>query len=153
MNYKKFTLSLVLPQLAGIIGAFFTTSAIPIWYANLIKPSFTPPSWLFGPVWVMLYFLMGISIYLIWNEAPQNKKIIQLFWVQLVINMIWTPLFFGLRNPLLGLITIILLWILIVILIIKFWKINKTSSYLLIPYLIWVSYASALNFAIFYLNR
>jgi translocator protein len=163
MNYKRLIISLALPQMAGLIGSFFTISAISSWYATLQKPSFSPPNWIFGPVWILLYILMGISIYLIWQkidempEAPnaQDKKVknvVLLFWIHLIFNAAWSIIFFGLQNTGLALLNIIIIWLLIVILIIKFWRINKWSAYLLIPYLIWVSFASALNYFIWRLN-
>ena len=155
MNYKRLIISLALPQLAGLVGSFFTTSAIPTWYAALEKPSFSPPNWIFGPVWISLYILMGISIYLIWQRIEENKKTrgaMWLFWVHLFFNAIWSIIFFGLHNPGLAFINIIVIWILIIVLMFKFWPINKWSTYLLIPYFIWVSFASVLNYFIWYLN-
>jgi translocator protein len=144
-----------LPQLAGIIGSIFTTSAISVWYATLQKPSFSPPNWIFGPVWISLYILMGISIYLIWQEIEENKKAresMRLFWIHLFFNASWSIIFFGLQNPGLAFVNIIIIWLLIIVLMIKFWKINKWSTYLLIPYLLWVSFATLLNFSIWQLN-
>ena len=146
-------LSLALPQLAGIVGAFFTVKAIPTWYALLNKPSFSPPNWLFGPVWLTLYLMMGIAIYLNWIKKSQKaKENVRLFFVHLFFNAIWTPIFFGLKNLSVSLIVILIIWFLIVLMIFEFWKINKASSLLLIPYLIWVSFASFLNFYIWKLN-
>lgn len=155
LKYKQLALSLALPQLAGIIGSLFTASAIPTWYATLQKPSFSPPNWLFGPVWILLYILMGISVYLIWQKIAKNKTtkgILWLFWVHLFFNALWSIVFFGLQNPGLALINIIILWLLIVVLMIEFWPINKFSTYLLVPYLLWVSFASLLNYFIWHLN-
>ncbi len=151
MNYKKLAICLVVPQLVGIIGSVFTMSAIAEWYVFLNKPWFTPPNWLFGPMWVTLYLLMGISIYLVWQKVGKTKDF-WFFWIHLFFNFIWTPLFFGLRNPILGLIDIIIIWFFIIFLIFRFWKINKISSILLVPYWLWVSLATALNFFIWYLN-
>lgn len=145
----KLIISLLLPQLAGLVGSLFTFSAIPTWYATLNKPSFSPPNWIFGPVWTTLYILMGISLYLVWSKG---KRGVALFKFQLVINALWSILFFGLRSPILGLITIIILWTMILALIKIFWKIDKTASVLLWPYLAWVSFASVLNLAILLLN-
>lgn len=155
INYKRLIISLTLPQLAGIVGSFFTTSAIPTWYATLQRPSFSPPNWLFGPVWVTLYILMGISIYLIWQKIEQNKTArgaMWLFWIHLFFNAIWSIIFFGLQNPGLAFINIIIIWLLIIALMVKFWKVNRWATYLLIPYLLWVSFASVLNYFIWYLN-
>jgi len=155
MNYKRLIISLALPQLAGLVGSVFTTSAIPNWYAALEKPSFSPPNWIFGPAWILLYILMGISVYLIWQRVNENKTArgaLWLFWIHLFFNAIWSIIFFGLHNPGLAFTDIIIIWLLIVVLMIKFWPINKWSTYLLIPYLFWVSFASVLNYFIWYLN-
>lgn len=138
---------------AGIIGSVFTTSAIPVWYASLFKPSFSPPNFLFGPVWTALYILMGVAVYLI--SESKGKKINQalgLFWFHLGVNVAWSYLFFGLRNPFLGFVWIVFLWFLIVAVAQKFYKINKQAAYLLLPYLAWVSFATYLNFSIWRLN-
>ncbi len=155
MNYKRLIISLALPQLAGLIGSLFTAPAIATWYAGLSKPGFSPPNWLFGPTWVTLYLLMGISVYLIWQKVgkiQEARKAVRLFWIHLVFNAIWSPIFFGLKNPGLALVNIIIIWLLIIVLMTKFWKINKWSTHLLIPYLFWVSLASVLNYFIWYLN-
>lgn len=155
MNYKKLIISLALPQLAGIIGSLFTSPAISGWYANLIKPSFSPPNWLFGPVWILLYILMGISVYLIWQKIEQDKKAkgaMRLFWIHLFFNAVWSIIFFGLQNPGLAFINIVIIWLLIIVLIIKFWKINRWAACLLMPYLLWVSFATVLNYFIWHLN-
>ncbi len=155
LNYKRLIISLALPQLAGIIGSIFTTSSISGWYSGLIKPSFNPPNWIFGPMWILLYILMGISIYLIWQSLEKNKinkNIFYLFYIHLFFNATWSIIFFGLQNPGLAFINIIILLIFIITLIFKFYKISKLASYLLIPYLFWVSFASLLNCFIWYLN-
>ncbi|MFA5076030.1 MAG: TspO/MBR family protein [Patescibacteria group bacterium] len=140
---------------AAAIGSIFTTPAIPVWYASLIKPSFSPPNWLFGPVWSTLYLLMGIALYLVWRLGWDQKKVrlaVIVFLVHLVINALWSVLFFGLHSPLLGLIGISILWLMIIWLIWRFWSLQRTAAYLLIPYLFWVSFASVLNFSIWWLN-
>lgn len=155
-SFKKLLISLLLPQLAGFLGSFFTRPAISNWYTFLEKPSFSPPNWVFAPAWITLYFLMGISIYLIWTssskEKIESKKIFVLFWVHLLVNALWSLVFFGLKSPAGALVNIIILWVLIIILIIKFWRINKWASYLLIPYFFWVTFASILNYSIWFLN-
>ncbi|MBD3311125.1 MAG: tryptophan-rich sensory protein [Candidatus Magasanikbacteria bacterium] len=156
MNYKRLLISLVLPQLAGLLGSFFTASSIPSWYTTIEKPFFTPPNWLFGPVWISLYILMGISVYLIWQKAEKNKKakkLVWLFWVHLIFNATWSIVFFGLQNIGLAFLNIIIIWILILVLMWKFEKINKVSAWLLVPYMLWVSYATVLNLAIWFLNK
>lgn len=147
---KKLIFSIFLCELAGIIGGLFTSQAIPTWYADLEKPFFNPPSWIFGPVWIVLYALMGISIYLIWKKTTKGPFV--LFWIHLFFNATWSIVFFGLKNPGLAFLNILIIWILILVLMIKFWKINKYSTYLLIPYFLWVSFASILNYFIWYLN-
>ena len=155
MNYKRLFISLFFPQLAGWLGAIFTTSAIPVWYAALEKPSFSPPNWLFGPVWFLLYVLMGLSVYLIWQKADRNNKAksaMSLFWIHLVFNFSWSYVFFGLKSPGMALINILILWGMILMLTHNFWSIDRRSSYLLIPYLAWVSFATVLNAAVWWLN-
>lgn len=151
----QFITSILVCQMAGILGAIFTISAIPLWYNNINKPSFNPPSWVFGPVWTILYTMMGISFFLIWidkNEKKRKQTALIIFGIQLFLNAIWSPIFFGLRSPLLGLMVIILMWIFIILTIIKFFKISKTAAFLLIPYFFWVSFATILNFFIWQLN-
>jgi len=154
-NIAKLLTSIIGCELVGFIGTPFTISAIPTWYATLNKPFFAPPNWLFGPAWTLLYFLMGVSFYLIWKQdfKTLKAKIARKFFLaQLFLNLIWSPLFFGLRSPLLGLIDIVALWILIVVTINKMYPISKWASYLLIPYLLWVTFATTLNGAILILN-
>ena len=154
-NFLKLISSVISCELVGILGAFFTTTAIPTWYAHLNKPSFSPPNWLFGPVWTLLYLLMGISVYLIWSKGLKKKSIksaLKLFLVQLALNFIWTPIFFGLRSLEFGLIVIVAMWIYIFLTIKSFYPISKLSAYLLIPYLLWVSFATILNASLALLN-
>lgn len=150
----KFLISLVAPLGFGAIGSIFTIQAIPTWYAYLNKPFFAPPNWLFGPVWTLLYILMGIACYLIWQKNQTKKRDLALKWylAQLLLNAIWTPIFFGIPSPVLGFTVIILMLISIIFTIIHFSKLNKTSAYLLIPYVAWVSFASLLNAAIMVMN-
>lgn len=152
-NYLKLIISLALPQLLGGLGAFFTLSSVNSWFVTLVKPSWNPPSWLFGPVWTLLYVLMGIACYLIWkSKDPQKNPLLKLYAVQLILNALWSPAFFGMRSPLLGLLVIIPLWIAIVLCVIRFKKISPLASGLMVPYLLWVTFATALNTSIFVLN-
>lgn len=146
--------SIILCQLAGFLGSFFTTPAIPTWYQALHKPSFTPPNWIFGPVWISLFLLMGISLFYVWQrpDHPQFKKALIFFFVQLILNVLWSLAFFGLRSPLLGLIDIVLLWIAILFTIQNFFKVSRFAGVLLLPYLLWVSFATLLNFSLWMLN-
>ncbi|OGZ34582.1 MAG: TspO protein [Candidatus Portnoybacteria bacterium RBG_19FT_COMBO_36_7] len=151
----KLAVSILVCQGAGIIGSFFTLPAISTWYTTLLKPGFNPPNWIFAPVWTLLFLLMGISLYLIWNRGlrdKETKKAIFIFGVQLILNMIWSVLFFGLQSPLYAFIEIIILWFAILLTIISFYKIFKAAAYLLLPYILWVTFASALNFSILILN-
>jgi tryptophan-rich sensory protein len=154
IDVKKLLFSIILCMLAGIIGSVFTTPAIPGWYASLQKPFFSPPNWAFAPVWTTLYFLMGISLYLVITKKTDKKVRIglYLFGIQLFLNIAWLLLFFGLRNPFYGLIGIAALWIFILLTIIQFWKISRRAAYLLVPYLIWVTIASFLNYYVWILN-
>lgn len=155
MNYKKLIASILICQAAGIIGSFFTISSIDSWYATLNKPSFNPPSWLFGPAWITLYFLIGIALYLVWNMERRDKiwkNAIAIFSVQLILNAAWSIIFFGMEQPLLAGFEIIILWVFILLTIIYFGKLNKTAAYLLVPYICWVTFASVLNWAIVTLN-
>lgn len=147
-------MSIVGCELVGILGSIFTFSAIPNWYATLNKPFFAPPNWIFGPVWTLLYLLMGISFYLIWKQGLKKKQseAAKYFFVQLALNFIWTPIFFGLKLPLLALCVIIAMWLAILMTIQKFFPLSNWAAYLLIPYLLWVSFASLLNGAIVLLN-
>lgn len=154
-NTWKFIVSVIGCELVGILGTPFTISAIPTWYATLNKPFFAPPNWLFGPAWTLLYFLMGAAFYLIWKQGWQKKKnkiAGKYFLAQLALNFIWSPIFFGLRMPLLGLIVIVAMWIMIAITMKKFYPLSKPAFYLLVPYLLWVSFATLLNGAIVVLN-
>lgn len=154
-NIIKLILSIVICQAAGIIGTIFTGDSVLGWYAGLNKPSFNPPDWIFGPVWITLYILMGISLFMIWREDLKNKDVrsaFNLFMVQLVFNTAWSIVFFGAHSITGGLIIIIILWILILMTIIKFVKISRFAGILLIPYLLWVSFATVLNFFIYKLN-
>jgi len=151
----KLIVSVVGCELVGIIATPFTLSSIPTWYQTLEKPSLSPPNWIFGPAWTLLYFLMGISFYLIWRQGWKKKKIKiagMFFLAQLTVNFLWSILFFGLHSPILGLIDILILLVLIIITMQKFYPLSKPAFYLLIPYLLWVSFATILNFAIVVLN-
>ncbi len=147
--------SIIICQMAGLIGAFFTTSAIPTWYAGLVKPSFSPPNYLFGPVWTILYTLMGISLYLVWTAKvrPNSFKAAMIvFWTQLILNALWSIIFFGLRSPIFAFIVIVMMLMMIALTIDRFQRTSKIAAYLLIPYILWVAFAAVLNLAIVLLN-
>lgn len=153
----KLVAFVVLCELMGSIGSIFTIPNIPTWYADLVKPFFSPPNWLFAPVWTTLFLLMGIAFYIIWESKGkkfEKIRILALGWfeVQFAFNVLWSYLFFGLRSPFLGFIGILLLWVSIVITIFYFFKVNKKAAYLLLPYILWVCFAGILNFFIMLLN-
>ncbi len=154
-NLSKLIISIIGCELVGLLGTPFTVSAISTWYVTLNKPSFSPPNWVFGPMWTLLYFLIGIAFYLIWKQGWKKKKAViagKYFLTQLALNGIWSPIFFGLRSPLLGLIVIVAMWVMIVMTMKKFYTLSRLAFYLLVPYLAWVSFATILNGAIVLLN-
>lgn len=154
--WPKLIFAIVICQLAGIIGSIFTVNSIPTWYATLVKPSFNPPAWVFGPVWMVLYTLMGISLYLILLKGFKKKEVkpaINVFTWQLIANSLWSIIFFGWKNIALALVEIILLLVLVIMTIVKFYKIDKVAAYLLIPYLLWGSFATFLTYSIWMLNK
>jgi tryptophan-rich sensory protein len=155
-NKKIFTyiVAIVICQSAGIIGSIFTAPAVRGWYVGINKPSFSPPNWVFAPVWTTLFLLMGISLAIVWLSEKNDlrKKALRIFFVQLILNTLWSIIFFGMENPLLAFIEIIVLWFAILYTIILFRKIDKKASYLLVPYILWVTFASVLNLAIAILN-
>lgn len=139
--------------LAGVLGSVFTSSGVGTWYPTLNKPSFTPPGWLFGPVWTVLYILMGVAVALVWHKSIGIDAALAVFVVQLVLNVLWSLFFFGLRLPALALVDIVLLWGAIVATLVLFWRMQPAAGLLLVPYLLWVSFATVLNAAIVWLNR
>lgn len=150
---KKLIISILLPFSAAIVGSLFTSSAIETWYTTLTRPSLAPPNWIFGPVWTLLYLLMGISFYLIWkNKSALKKLAIKLFLVQMVLNVAWSPLFFGAHQIRWALVLIIFLDIFVALTIWQFQKIDKRAAWLLCPYLAWILFASYLNYQFFLLN-
>ncbi len=155
VDLLKLVASVILCQIAGFLGSLFTTPAIPTWYQTLNKPVFTPPSWVFSPIWISLFVLMGISLYFVWRRTdhPPFKIAFVFFFAQLILNILWSIVFFGLKSPLLGLVDIVALWIAILFTIFHFFKVSKFSGVLLLPYLVWVSFATLLNFSLWILNR
>jgi benzodiazapine receptor len=151
----RLIVSIVACQGAGLIGSLFTTTAIPTWYAGLQKPSFTPPNWAFAPAWITLYILMAVAAFLIWRKGLEQKGVrpaLIIFLIQLVLNTLWSIVFFGLESPLYGIVVIIALWIAILLTMIKFFKLSTIAGALLTPYIAWVSFAAVLNVAIWTLN-
>lgn len=155
-NWIKLIISLALPQIAGLTAALFTETGEGSWYRSIAKPSWNPPGWLFAPVWTSLYILMGIAFYLIWKSraAEREKKTAMTLWIaQLVLNFFWTIIFFNQHQIGWALVEIIALWLLIVLTILAFARINKPSAWLLVPYISWVSFAAYLTYTIWQLNQ
>ena len=158
MNKITRILTVVVTCLAiGYFSGMVTRSSIATWYPTLIKPSFNPPHWIFAPVWSMLYVMMGVAAGMVWNKIEFDKEVVKkalmVFSVQLALNALWSFLFFGLKNPMLAGLEIIILWLMIYETYLQFAKINKIAGYLLLPYLAWVSFATVLNASIWWLNR
>jgi tryptophan-rich sensory protein len=160
MNFKlkeipTLLVSIIIVFITGALGSVATASEIPFWYATLAKPAWAPPNWLFGPVWTILYVLIGIALFLVWRRGLAEegvKMALVVFAVQLGLNLLWSLVFFGLQSILGGLVIILLLWIAILTNIILFYRISKWAGLILIPYLVWVSIASYLNYSIYLLN-
>ena len=151
----KLIICIFVCQCAGLIGSLVTMTAIPTWYATLEKPPFTPPNWLFAPAWITLYLLMGISAFIIWRRGLESRRIkvaLLVFLIQLDLNALWSVTFFGLQSPLYGVIVIAVLWIAILFTMLRFFKISTVAGALLLPYILWVSFAAALNVSIWVLN-
>lgn len=140
-------------EAAGLAGAYFTAPAIGGWYATLVQPALTPPSWVFGPVWTALYFLMGIAAFVVWRSASHlRREALLAFFLQLALNVLWSALFFGLQAPLLGFMCIAALWLAIAWTAALFYKISRAAAYLMLPYLAWVTFAAYLNYMLWLLN-
>ena len=151
----KIALCIIVMEALGGLGAFLTSGAIPSWYSTLVRPSGTPPNWIFGPVWTTLYAMIGASFALIWHRSPQSLGFTRLSYVfcfQFFLNLLWTPVFFGAQNPEAALIVIVALWIAIILCIKEFRTVSPLAAFLLLPYLLWVSYATYLNAGYAYLN-
>jgi tryptophan-rich sensory protein len=149
-------ISVVICELAGIIGSVFTTPSIPGWYEGLVKPPFNPPNWIFGPVWTILYAMMGVAAYLVYEKGMRNKEVkraMAVFAGQLLLNTLWSIVFFGAHMILAGAVVIVLLWVGILDSILLFRPISKLAAGLLVPYILWVSFATVLNSSLYILNR
>lgn len=155
IELTKLAISLIICQLPGVLGSLASFSSITTWYETLNKPGFAPPNWFFGPVWIILYLLMGISLYLVWSKGLGDRAVkigIALFAIQLFLNAIWSPIFFGLHALQLSFNVIIIMWLFIVLTIVRFLSISKPAAYLLIPYIGWVTIAAMLNYFIWIMN-
>jgi tryptophan-rich sensory protein len=155
INLLKLILCIAIAEAAGLIGTIFTEPAIGSWYATLARPEFAPPNWIFAPVWTTLYLLMGIAAFLVWQKGLEKKEVkiaLSVFGVQLILNTLWSIIFFGLQSPGWAFVEIVFLWLAIGAAIVAFAKISKVAAWLLVPYILWVSFAAYLNFMIFWLN-
>ena len=156
VHVGKLILSIGVCQLAGLIGGLWTKDAVRTWYMAIKKPGFTPPGWVFGPVWILLYIMMGIALYIVWRSSSVHASktmALVVFGIQLVLNALWSFAFFYLQNPKAGLIEIIILWIVILVTILLFYQIRKGAALLLLPYFLWVTFAAFLNYSIWMLNK
>lgn len=156
-NVITFTVALIFPFLAAALGGLATASSVKSWYPTLKKPAWNPPAWLFGPVWSLLYGLMGLASWLVWQQRPQNKAAVdsalKFYGVQLLLNTLWSILFFGLRRVDLALAEIAFLWSAIAGTVISFQRIRPVAALLMLPYLLWTTFAAALNATVWWLNR
>lgn len=151
----KLVIAIAVSELAGGIGSVFTTPSIASWYADLTRPEFAPPNWIFAPVWTTLFALMGIAAFLVWKRGLERRDVkiaLGIFGGQLVLNTLWSIIFFGAHSPGGAFIEIIFLWLAILATIIAFARISKPAAWLLAPYILWVSFAAYLNFMIWTLN-
>jgi benzodiazapine receptor len=151
----KLVLCILICQAAGVAGSIFTSSSVYTWYPTLVKPSFTPPGWVIGSVWIVFFTLMGISLFLVWRDGLEHyysKSAIFIFAAQLAVNILWSWAFFQLQSPIAGVVVIGVLWIMILLTMVKFWQISREAALLLAPYLLWVSFAAFLNYNIWKLN-
>lgn len=152
-NWKSFLINLAIPLGVGVLSGFLTRNSMEF-YQTLNRPALSPPSVVFPIVWTILYILMGISAYLIYeSDSSEKAGALSIYGIQLFFNFMWSIIFFNLKQPLFAFLWLIILWILILVMIVKFYKINKTAGLLQIPYLLWVTFAGYLNFAVFLLNR
>lgn len=175
---SKLLISLSVCLFSGAVGSVFTTPAIGNWYYFLDKPSFSPPNWIFAPAWTTLYILMGISLYLVWSKnweinvsqkdeeakvwnkiskkllvgSWREENVIAIFALQLILNILWSVVFFGLKSPGLAFFEILMLWFAILYMIVNFYRVSKTAALLQIPYIVWVSFAAFLNYSVWMLN-
>lgn len=157
MKILKLVGCILISGTAGVIGSFFTAQSVNTWFVDLAKPSFNPPGWLFGPVWTVLYIMMGVALYFVWVQSADRKAsltpAVVIFLLQLVFNALWSVIFFGERQIFFALVEISLLWFLVLLTMIIFWRISRTAGILMMPYLLWVSLAVLLNYSIWQLNR
>lgn len=146
---------IILCEALGSLGTLATSKEINTWYALLAKSSFNPPNWLFGPAWGILFALMGIALYVVWQQKKSAKRTqaLWLFWVQFVFNIAWSFIFFGQHAVLAGLYEIIVMWVAIVLTIVAFARVSKSAAWVMLPYLAWVTFATILNYSVWVLNK
>lgn len=154
----QLVLCIIICEAAGVIGSVFTNMSVYTWYPTLVKPWFTPPGWVIGIVWIILFILMGIALFFVWRSDMRLRdshirNAIVVFGEQLIINILWSAAFFGLQSPLLGLAVIFVLWVLILATIVMFWQVSRDAALLLVPYILWVSFAGFLNYNLWLLNH
>ncbi len=155
-NMLRFLISLTLPLMVGGLSGFATARGVQEWYPTLTKPPFNPPAWVFGPVWTLLYVMMGVAAYLVWRKGWENEAVkvaLAFYLVQLILNGLWSLLFFGMQSPALAFAEILLLWFAIAATIVWFWRVSPAAGILLLPYEAWVSFAALLNGSLWLLNR
>ncbi|MBI1961400.1 MAG: tryptophan-rich sensory protein [Parcubacteria group bacterium] len=155
INIKRFVIALIIPQVAGFIGSIGTLSKMEPWYSQLVKPGFTPPDWVFGPVWTLLFLCMGVALYMVWQHGrgEHRRLALVLFGAQLSLNVAWSFIFFGAHEVGYAFIEIQALWLAILGATIAFWRVRAAAGILMLIYLAWVSFAVLLNGAIWQLNR
>jgi len=175
-NFLKLLASIIICELAGATGSVFTSSEIGVWYKNLKKPAFNPPNWVFGPVWTIVFILMGVSLYLVWSKKWEPRKrigqdealnslsqkflsgawrrlnIVLIFGTQFVLNILWSVIFFGLHNPGVAFFELLMLWFAVVFTMVNFRRVSKATTWLLFPYILWISFAGILNYFVWILN-
>ena len=154
VDYKRLFKNLAIPLLVGIVSGFLTRSGVEEYSQNAVKPFFTPPDWLFPVAWTVLYILMGIAAYIVetTNTDQSKNRATVFYYLQLFFNFCWSFIFFGMQAYLFAFVWIIILWVLIIATTLEFYKISKTAAYLMIPYIIWVTFAAVLNFSVYLLN-
>lgn len=154
LNIKRLIIALIIPQVAGFLGSVGTLAKMEPWYSGIIKPSFTPPNWIFGPVWTILFLLMGIALYLVWQhgKGEHQRLALTLFGIQLGLNIAWSFLFFGFHQIGYAFVEIQVLWLAILATTVAFWRVRPLAGALMLAYLAWVSFAVLLNGAIWQLN-
>jgi translocator protein len=152
LNVVRLVISIAVCEAAGLVGTVFTISAIPSWYAALQKPWFTPPNWLFAPVWLTLYLLMGVTLYLLWGKRQQAGAALEAFAIQLILNVAWSVVFFGAHELFYGFVVIAALWAVILVTMVLSYRVSRGAAALLLPYILWVTIASALNYYVWVLN-